>query len=393
MQPFEDVDVLDLTQSIAGPVCTQMLTALGANVVKVEPPKGDAFRGLSQGAMFAAFNHGPKRSLSVDLKSEEGSALVRDLAERADVLVESFRPGVLEQFDLDYESVSAANEGVVYCSITGFGQEGPYSDYPAYDPVVQAMSGLMSVVGYPDRPPARIGASVIDCSTGANAAFMTSAALRERDRTGTGEHIDISLFDVAVSWLSYWIGDYSGTGDVPIRAGSGFHGIAPNDIYYAAAEEPFYLCAVNDRLYERLCRAINREELLADDRFIDNDARWEHREALREELEATFREYNRDGLVELLADSGVPAGPQQDIPEVVTDEHVTDRDLLTEVRNLILDEEVTVSRLPVRTVDWVPELDEEPPEIGEHSRQVLREFGYDETEIDALVESESVFAP
>jgi crotonobetainyl-CoA:carnitine CoA-transferase CaiB-like acyl-CoA transferase len=393
MQPFEDVDVLDLTQSIAGPVCTQMLTALGANVVKVEPPKGDAFRGLSQGAMFAAFNHGPKRSLSVDLKSEEGSALVRDLAERADVLVESFRPGVLEQFDLDYESVSAANEGVVYCSITGFGQEGPYSDYPAYDPVVQAMSGLMSVVGYPDRPPARIGASVIDCSTGANAAFMTSAALRERDRTGTGEHIDISLFDVAVSWLSYWIGDYSGTGDVPIRAGSGFHGIAPNDIYYAAAEEPFYLCAVNDRLYERLCRAINREELLADDRFIDNDARWEHREALREELEATFREYNRDGLVELLADSGVPAGPQQDIPEVVTDEHVTDRNLLTEVRNLILDEEVTVSRLPVRTVDWVPELDEEPPEIGEHSRQVLREFGYDETEIDALVESESVFAP
>ena len=393
MQPFEDVDVLDLTQSIAGPVCTQMLTALGANVVKVEPPKGDAFRGLSQGAMFAAFNHGPKRSLSVDLKSEEGSALVRDLAERADVLVESFRPGVLEQFDLDYESVSAANEGVVYCSITGFGQEGPYSDYPAYDPVVQAMSGLMSVIGYPDRPPARIGASVIDCSTGANAAFMTSAALRERDRTGTGEHIDISLFDVAVSWLSYWIGDYSGTGDVPTRAGSGFHGIAPNDIYYAAAEEPFYLCAVNDRLYERLCRAINREELLSDDRFIDNDARWEHREALREELEATFREYNRDGLVELLADSGVPAGPQQDIPEVVTDEHVTDRNLLTEVRNLILDEEVTVSRLPVRTVDWVPELDEEPPEIGEHSRQVLREFGYDETEIDALVESESVFAP
>ena len=128
MQPFEDVDVLDLTQSIAGPVCTQMLTALGANVVKVEPPKGDAFRGLSQGAMFAAFNHGPKRSLSVDLKSEEGSALVRDLAERADVLVESFRPGVLEQFDPDYDSVSAANEGVVYCSITGFGQEGPYSE-------------------------------------------------------------------------------------------------------------------------------------------------------------------------------------------------------------------------------------------------------------------------
>lgn len=392
MKPFENIDVLDLTQSIAGPVCTQMLTALGANVVKVEPPEGDAFRSLSQGAMFAAFNHGPKRSLSVDLKSEEGSALVRDLAERADVVVESFRPGVMERFDLDYESVATANEGVVYCSLTGFGQEGPYSDYPAYDPVVQGMSGLMSVIGYEDRPPARIGASVIDCTTGANAAFMISAALHERDRTGSGEHIDISLFDVAVSWMSYWIGDYSGTGEVPTRAGSGFHGIAPNDIYHAAADEPFYLCAVNQRLYERLCDVIDREDLLKDDRFVDNETRWEHREALREELESTFREYEREELVELLAEGGVPAGPQQDIPELIEDEHVVKRDLLTEARNLVLDEDVTVSRLPVRTVDWVPELNEEPPEIGEDSREVLREFGYDEAEIEALVESESVFA-
>lgn len=391
MQPFEEVDVLDLTQSIAGPVCTQMLTALGANVVKVEPPEGDAFRGLTQGAIFAAFNHGPKRSLSVDLKSEAGSATVRDLAERADVVVESFRPGVLERFGLNYESVSTENEEVVYCSLTGFGQEGPYSDYPAYDPVIQAMSGLMSVIGYPDRPPTRIGASVIDCTTGANAAFMISAALMERGRTGTGEHIDISLFDVAVSWMSYWIGDYSGTGEVPTRAGSGFNGIAPNDIYYASKDEPFYLCAVNDRLYERLCHAIDRKDLLEDDRFVDNDARWEHREALREELESTFRECDRDELVAMLADSGVPVGPQQDVPELVEDEHVAERELLTDAQNLILDDEITISRLPIRTTDWVPELDEKPPEVGEHSRQVLREFGFDEAEIDTLIESESVF--
>lgn len=393
MQPFEEVDVLDLTQSVAGPVCTQMLAVLGANVVKVEPPSGDAFRDLLGGAMFAAFNHGPKRSLGVDLKSEAGAETVRDLAERADVVVESFRPGVLERFDLDYESISATNEEVVYCSLTGFGQDGPYEDYPAYDPVVQAMSGLMSIIGYPDRPPARIGASVIDCATGANAAFMVAAALREADRSGSGEHIDIALFDVAVSWMSYWIADYSATGEVPTRAGSGFNGIAPNDIYYAAEDEPLYICAVDDRLYVRLCRAIDREDLLADERFDDNDARWEHREVLRTSLEETFGEYDRDELVDLLAEAGVPAGPLNDVSELVEDDHLTERDLLTRARNLTADDEVAVSRLPLRTTDWVPDPDDRPPEAGEHTRAVLRELGYDDEEIVALREDGAVFQP
>ena len=393
MQPFEEVDVLDLTQSLAGPVCTQMLAVLGANVVKVEPPSGDAFRDILGGSMFAAFNHGPKRSVGVDLKSEAGAETVRDLAERADVVVESFRPGVLARFDLDYESVSATNEEVVFCSLTGFGQDGPYSDYPAYDPVVQAMSGLMSIIGYPDRPPARIGASVIDCATGANAAFMVAAALREADRTGSGEHIDIALFDVAVSWMSYWIANYSATDETPTRAGSGFNGIAPNDIYYAAADDPFYLCAVDDRLYGRLCRAVDREDLLEDERFVDNDTRWEHREELRETLEETFREYDRDELVELLAEAGVPSGPLNDVPELVDDDHLAERDLLTRARNLTVDDEVTVSRLPFRTTDWVPDPGDRPPEAGEHTRAVLREFGYDDEEIAALREEEAVFQP
>ena len=191
MQPFRDVAVLDLTQSIAGPACTQRLATLGADVVKVEPPDGDPFRDLVDGSMFATFNLDRKRSLAVDLKRDAGREIVQDLARRADVVVESFRPGVTERFGLDYESVSEDNPGVVYTSITGFGQDGPYADYPAYDPVIQAMSGLMSVIGYPDRPPVRIGASVIDCATGANAAFLTSAALHEAERTGEGDHLDV----------------------------------------------------------------------------------------------------------------------------------------------------------------------------------------------------------
>ncbi|MDX1748332.1 MAG: CoA transferase, partial [Halobacteriales archaeon] len=219
MQPLADVDVLDLTQSIAGPVCTQMLATMGADVVKVEPPGGDAFRGVVDGAMFASYNLDGKRSLSVDLKTDDGRDIVTALAERADVVVESFRPGVLAKFDLDYEAVAASNEDVVYCSITGFGQEGPYSQYPAYDPVVQAMSGLMSVIGYPDRQPVRIGASVTDCGTGANAAFMVMSALMERFRHDSGgTHIDISLFDTALSWMAYWIANYTATGEIPQRA-------------------------------------------------------------------------------------------------------------------------------------------------------------------------------
>jgi crotonobetainyl-CoA:carnitine CoA-transferase CaiB-like acyl-CoA transferase len=391
MQPFADVDVLDLTQSIAGPVCTQMLALLGANVVKIEPPGGDAFREVLGGSMFAAFNHGPKRSLGVDLKSEAGAETVRDLAGRADVVVESFRPGVLERFDLDYDSVAATNETVVYCSLTGFGREGPYRDYPAYDPVIQATSGLMSVVGYPDRPPARIGASVIDSATGANAAFMISAALHEVDRTGTGEHVDISLFDVAVSWMSYWIANYSATDEVPTRAGSGFDGLAPNDVYHAAGDEPFYLCVVDDRRYERLCRAIDREDLLDDERFADNDARWTHREALRESLESTFREYDRSALVERLAENGVPAGPLEDVPGLLADDHVAARDLLSRARNPTAGTDVTVSRLPIRTADWIPDPGERPPGVGEHTREVLHEFGYDDAEIEALRERGAVF--
>lgn len=391
MQPFTDVDVLDLTQSIAGPSCTQMLASLGANVVKVEPPGGDPFRDLIDGSVFASFNYDSKRSLSVDLKTEDGREILRELAAKSDVIVESFRPGVVSQFDLDYESVVEENEDVVYCSLSGFGQEGPYSEYPAYDPVLQASSGLMSVIGYPDRPPARIGASVIDCATGVTAAFLISSALRHRDQTGEGNHIDVSLFDTAVWWMGYWVADYSTTGETPTRGGSGFWGIAPNDIYHAGDGEPFYLSAINDKLYARTCRAVDREDLIDDYRFETMEDRWEHREALRDELESAFESYERDQLVERLVDSGVPTGPLQEIPDLVDDEHVEARDMLATSHNLKRDEETTVARFPIRTVDWYPEVGDRPPKLGEDSRAVLAELGYSDDEIDALLEGNVVF--
>lgn len=386
MQPLEDVDVLDLTQSIAGPVATQFLGTLGANVVKVEPPNGDKFRELVDGAMFASVNLANKRSVCLDLKTDAGERAARDLAAEADVIVESFRPGVLEQFGLDYESVVADNEDVVYLSLSGFGQDGPYSDWPAYDPVIQAMSGLMSTIGYPDRPPIRIGASVIDWGTGTTAAFTIVSALLNRELTGDGEYVDVNLFEVALAWMGYWIAHYSGTGEVVERTGQGFAGLAPNEVFRAGDDAAFYMCVVNDEMYGRLCDALDREDLLTDERFTTNADRWDNREVLKDALEAEFAGWDRDELCEHLATAGIPTGPVRSVDELVEDDpHVAARELLTGSYNVHLDTPVETAVVPFRTSDGRPELDGRPPEQGEHTRAVLEELGYDEGTITRML--------
>lgn len=394
MQPFSDIDVLDLTQSIAGPMATQLLASFGADVVKLEPPDGDAFRPLLNGAMFSAVNLGGKHSLAVDLKTDDGAAIARDLAARADVVVESFRPGVLDQYGLEYESVVETNSDVIYCSVTGFGQSGPRTQWPAYDPVVQAMSGLMSTIGYPDRPPVRIGASIIDCGTGMTAAFLVASALAHRSATGEGTRIDVSLFDVAVSWMGYWIANYSGTGELPQRSGQGFAGLAPNEVFQAAHEEPFYLAVLNNRLFDRLCHTIDRTDLLEDDRFTDNQSRWDHRDRLREELAETFQEWDREDLTQTLAEAGVPAGPLQTIDELVEeDPHVAARDLLTTSYNLSQDKEVQTANLPFEVNGHRPDIGNRPPDVGEHTRTVLADLGLSDGEIDRLIDAGVVVDP
>ncbi len=394
MQPFAEIDVLDLTQSIAGPVASQFCGAFGANVVKVEPPEGDAFRPLLDGAMFASVNLGEKQSIALDLKAEEGQAIAQELVERADVVIESFRPGVLDQYELDYDSIKSTNEDVVYCSVTGFGQSGPRIQWPAYDPVIQAMSGLMSTIGYADRPPVRIGASVIDYTTGITAGSLIATALLRREQSGEGSHLDVSLQDVAIAWMGYWIANYSGTGDLPERSGQGFAGLAPNEVFSAANDEPFYLACVNDALFDRLCRTIDREDLMNDERFGDNEARWSHRDALREELNDTFTDYERSELTELLAENGVPAGPLQTVEEVVeADPHVRARNLLTETYNVKREERIQTAQLPFVIDGNRLDLGDRPPELGEHTREVLAELDFAADEIDRLLDAGVVIDP
>jgi crotonobetainyl-CoA:carnitine CoA-transferase CaiB-like acyl-CoA transferase len=387
---FEGIHVLDLTQSIAGPFSTQFLGALGANVVKVEPPKGDPFRRLIGGNAFSSFNLGEKQSLCVDMGRTEGREIVKDLAHRADVVVESFRPGVTEQFDLDYESVRKYNEEVVYCSISGFGQDGPYHEYPGFDPVIQAMSGIMGSTGYPDKPPARIGASVIDCGSGITAAFSIAAALFARERTGDGEYIDVSLFNVALTYMAYWISRYTATGEVPQRSGSTIQDTSVNDIYYASEDKPFYLCAINDKLFIRLCEVIDRNDLVDHEDFETPAKRTENDEALREELESEFCKWDRRELTATLAEAGVPAGPLQDVGEIAqVDEHVAQRDLLVDSFNLLQEKEVQTPELPLSLASEDIILGDRPPALGEHSDAVLQRLGYDSDDI-AWLQDEGV---
>lgn len=392
--PLDDITVFDLTQSVAGPVCTQHLGEMGADVIKVEPPSGDAFRNVMQGSMFVPFNHG-KKSLCINLKTDDGQALVSQLAEEADVIVESFRPGVLDKYGLDYNTVSETNDNVVYCSLSGFGQRGPYHEYPGYDPCIQAMCGLMSSTGYADRPPVRIRSSVIDCGTGANAAFAIMAAIRRRDQSGDGAHIDISLFDVAVSWMSYWMANYDQTGEVPEREGQYGIGSAPNGVF-STVDGNIYVCTMTEAMYERLCEVLDRPDLLADERFDTMDKRLENRSALREELHTEFEQYDNEELERLLLDARVPAGAVRTVRDVVeSDPHVESRSMAVESYNPETDDSVRVSSLPFRFDADDDETDAEfsglPPRKGEHTVEIMKALSLSDDEIERMRDEKAVF--
>jgi crotonobetainyl-CoA:carnitine CoA-transferase CaiB-like acyl-CoA transferase len=387
MQAFSDINVLDLTQSVAGPFATMHLGTFGANVVKIEPPGGDDFRGNLNGSIFASYNLGDKRSLSVDLKTAEGQEIVQELAAKADVLVESFRPGVLERFGLDYDSVTEDNDDIVYCSISGFGDDGPYSEWPAYDPIVQAMSGMMSTTGYPDRAPVRAGTSPIDCGTGVTAGFAIATSLLKRMRTGEGEYIEVSLFEVATSWMSYWLANYDETGHKPKRSQpGGFAGMAPYGVFETGDGGQFYMSVANDVQFARLCSVLGEDELADDERFRDKDSRWTNRQELYEVVTDRFAEYDRDELVDRLVDAGVPAGPVLEVDEVIADPHLAERNMFQSVENIHSGNVIEAANVPIVTKDGRPDPGSHPPTVGEHTREILGEIGYEPSQIDRLFE-------
>lgn len=398
MTPLNDLTVVDLTQSVAGPVCTQLLGEMGASIIKVEPPSGDNFRNLMNGSMFVPFNHG-KQSICVDLKTDAGEKIVQQLAHEADIFVESFRPGVLDDYNLDYESVAAENNDIIYCSLSGFGRDGPYQTYPGYDPCIQAMCGLMATTGYADRPPVRIRASVIDCGTGANAAFAIMAALRHRDRgraereDDNGTHIDISLYDVAVSWMSYWIANYDQTGELPERAGQKGIGSAPNGVF-TTRDGHIYICTMTEGMYDRLCDILDRPDLKEDDRFETISDRLENRESLRNELNDEISHHNAKQLEQDLLADRIPAGAVQSVKDLVEDDpQVAQRSMVVDSHNPETDTSVRVSALPFRMDPdlYDGEFSGRPPKKGEHTHNILSALTYSSEEIEDLYAADAVF--
>jgi crotonobetainyl-CoA:carnitine CoA-transferase CaiB-like acyl-CoA transferase len=377
--PLAGIRVLDLTSSLAGPTATEILGALGADVVKIEHPgRGDEARewgpGFFEGGsvMFFSANAG-KRSLALDLKAPQGLEALLRLADGADVAVQSLRPGTAERLGFGAEALRARNPRLVYATIGAFGPNGPLAAEPGYDPLMQAAAGIMSVTGESDRPPVRVGVSLVDIGTGVWAALAIVAALHE----GTGRTLDLSLYETALSLVPYQLVDVLAGGAPAGRHGTAFPLIVPYQVFETADGE-LMIVAANDRLYAKACEAVGAADLAADPRFATNPLRIANRDELIPLLQARIGTQATAGLLERLRAAGVPASPVNDLAEVAQEEQLRATGILQELagRELVSPPfSADGERVRYRS---------DPPLLGQHSREILVEAGYAEPEIDAL---------
>jgi formyl-CoA transferase len=378
--PLAGIRVLDISQVMAGPFACMLLGDLGADVIKVEPPQGgDQTRRAMGFRMKGADSFGflnmnrNKRSIALDLKTEADRAVFFELAKTADVIVENYRPGVMKKLGIDYDAVRAVNPGIIYASISGFGQSGPWSQRPGFDLIAQAASGVMSITGEPDAPPAKSGVPVTDIGCSLFAVYAILSAYIGRQATGDGQYIDASLFDAGLAFAIWDISEYWGTGRVPTRIGTANRMAAP---YQAveAADGHFVFGANNDRLWQRLCIAIERPDLADRPDYATNAERMANRPALIAELEATFRTRPKDDWVALLLDAGIPAGPINDYREALENPHTEARAMVMEIDHPV-EGRVRNIGFPVKLHGTPQQVRRHPPLLDEHREEILAELG------------------
>jgi formyl-CoA transferase len=382
--PLRGIRVLDVCQVMAGPFCCMLLGDLGADVIKIEPPEGDQARRAmgfklkgDDSLGFLNMNRN-KRSITLDLKSEAGRNVFFRLAETADVIVENYRPGAMKKLGVDYEAARAVNPGIIYASISGFGQSGPWADRPGFDLIAQAASGIISVTGDPAGPPARAGVPVTDIGCSLFTVYAILAAYIGRQATGRGQHIDASLYEAGIAFSIWDISEYWGTGRVPHRLGTANRMAAPYEAV-RAKDGYFVIGANNDRLWLRLCEVIARPDLAANPSYKTNADRLGNREALAADLEKTFLTQDREHWVSLLLKAGVPAGPISDYAEVFASDHARAREMKMTVAHPV-EGAVPNIGFPVKLMGTPQQIRRPPPLLGEHNDEIFAELGIAESE-------------
>ena len=377
MQPLQGIRVLDLSRVLAGPYCTMVLGDLGADVIKVEPPEGDETRGWGppfaggESAYYLCVNRN-KRGIVINLKTDEGKKILRDLALRSDVLVENFRPGTLEKFGLDFTTLHEINPKLIYCSITGFGQTGSMKDKPGYDFMIQALGGLMSITGEPEGEPMKTGVAVVDLFAGQNAIIAILAALQARTLTGRGQHLDISLFDSQLGWLANVASNYLISGKLPKRHGNAHANIVPYQSFQAS-DGWFAIAVGNDKQFVRLCEMLGKPEIAADEKFATNSGRVRNRVEIIPLLASIFKDASVFEWLTKLNEAEIPCGPIQNFEQVFSMPTVKEREMLVKM------DHPTIGKLPLvgsplKMSDTPVQYRLHPPLMGEHTQEVLREL-------------------
>ncbi|MBB6448691.1 formyl-CoA transferase [Geomicrobium halophilum] len=381
MGPLNGLVVLDASQIMAGPYCTMVLADLGAEVIKVEKTQGgDDSRQMGpyvhgESTSFFQINRN-KKSISLNLKSQEGLDAFYKLAEKADVIVENFRPGVTKKLQIDYDSMKQLKEDIIYCSISGYGQTGPYSHKGAFDLVAQGMSGLMSMTGEPDSRPMKSGIAVYDIGAGITAAYAIMAAYIHKLKTGEGQNVDLSLAEIGLPWFTWEAAAYFAGGSIPQPTGGRHRVSAP---YQAIQTRDGYMmlgCA-NQKTWERLCtNVLEKPEWIQDPRYKSNSLRKENIDELENDLEAIFSQQDKQYWVDKCEDAGVPAGPINNFEEAVQDPHYIEREMIMEIDHPVIGN-MKMMGIPTKFSETPGSVRTPAPLHGEHTQEVLQTLGYD----------------
>lgn len=383
--PLEGIKILDLSRILTGPYCTMMLADMGAEVIKVEVPgTGDDTRQWGppfvngESAYFLSINRN-KKSITLNLKSLHGKEILHRLVKQSDVLVENFRPGTMEKLGIGYDKLKEINPRLIYCSISGFGQDGPSRDKPGYDVLAQAMGGLMSCTGEPGGPPVKAGFAIADIGAGMWAAFGILAALMAREKTGLGQAVDTSLLEAQVSWHTYMAGNFFASGKNPRKLGSAHPNIVPYQAF--SGKDQYFIVAVgNDSLWQKFCQVTGLEHLASDSRFATNPKRVENRDELVGIIQERLLTRSAAEWVEALESAGIPAGPINNFDQVYKDPQVLYRKMMVEAEHLVAGN-IRMTGIPVKLSETPGQIRTVPPLLGQNTDEVLLSLGYSSEQI------------